>query len=119
MKDFDKKVIMFVVGFSVGTFLMKKALNATNFNHPEPITIEHAQSIQNTQKFGQPQHFEHTSPTFSQFKDDKFSNQSTASTNNVSTPSYYTLNTPTTSSSSNKSSPYSSLMSAHSTDKKI
>jgi hypothetical protein len=126
MKDFDKKIIMFVIGFSVGTFLMKKALNRTNFNHPEPIPIEHVLSVQNTEKFNSLQSTHQTNQSFSKFRDDKFTNTSNSSVSQ--SPSYFTSNISSSSANptsntvynTNRTSPYSSLMTGtSSTEKKL
>jgi hypothetical protein len=100
MKGFDKKVIMFVIGFSAGTFLMKKAMNKTNFNPPENFTIDHVQSMHNSQKF-------------LQIKSDKFRNDSNnTSRENIENKSSQNINIV------NKQSPYSSLMTGSFPDKK-
>jgi len=100
MKDFDKKIIMFVIGFSAGTFLMKKALNKTNFNPPENFTFDHVQSMHNSQKC-------------LQFESDRFtSNSNNTSREDTENKSSQNINLV------NKPSPYSSLMTGSFPNKK-
>ena len=109
MKEIPKKVFIFLVGCTAGTFLMNKLSNFRKYKNPEHITIDHAQIIHNQKFLSQ-----------NQISPDKFSNENIYSKSlnlphQHSTSFRDTQTTPQV----NKNSPYSSLMYGNSKERKL
>jgi len=109
MKEIPKKALFFIIGFTAGTFLMKKLSNFRKYKTPEHITIDHAQIIHNQKFLSQ-----------NQISHDKFHSENIYS-KSLNLPYQHPTKLKETQISSpvNRNSPYSSLMCGNSKESKL